>query len=103
MKTENIFKAIEKNIDLLIRDDRFINVVSTNLNTLLKIQDYTHQKLESILRIVDVPTIKSMDHLFNSINMLEKTIQDQSKKINHLEEKIQEMNSKPKRVRTVKT
>lgn len=88
MKTQKVFSNLESNIDQLMRDERFIKIISSNINLILKVQDFTHRKLESVLKVVDVPTIKSMDNLFNTIKHLEETVHHQAEKIVHLENQL---------------
>ena len=67
IKTNELINNVEKKIEKIMRDDTFIKVVSYNLNTALKLQKFTHQKFEKILKMADVPTLKSLNELFETI------------------------------------
>lgn len=98
-KTNELINNVEKKIEKLMRDDTFIKVVSYNLNTALKLQKYTHQKFEKILKMADVPTLKSLNELFETVHHLEKETHDQKEKIAHLEAEL----AKYKKTKTSKT
>lgn len=89
IKTNQIINNVEKQLEKIMRDDTFIEMVSFNINTALKIQKYTHKKLETLLKIADVPTLKSLNELFETVHVLEKESHQQKEKIAHLEAELE--------------
>lgn len=88
INSNQIINNVEKQIEKVMRDDTFIKLVSFNLNTALKIQKYTHRKFETLLKIADVPTVKSLNELFETVHQLEKETHEQKEKIAHLETEL---------------
>lgn len=97
--SELVVSIIENKIDDILRDKHVINFFSQNINTAIRLQYFLNKKLELVLRLADVATLKSLQELFESINKLEKDSIEQKEKIAYLEELLK---SKTEEVRTTK-
>jgi hypothetical protein len=104
MKVTKMIFLVENKIDELLRDERVINVLSKNLNTAIKLQHFANKRLEFILKLADVATLKSLNELFESVNHLEKESMKHKAKIALLEEHLKKSSASetPKKKTSVK-
>lgn len=90
-KFEKIEAKLESKIDEILRDERVLKVLSKNINNMIKIQNYATRRLEFVLRIADVPTLKGLNELFESVNHLEKETMKQRERILILEKRLAQL------------
>lgn len=95
MKVTETLVAVEDKIDRILRDKLIINMLSKNVNTAIKLQSFLNNRLEVILKIADVATLKSLNDLFASINHLEKESIKQAERIAELEKLLLAAERKP--------
>jgi len=86
MKVSKTVLLLENKIDQILRDQHVIGLLSKNINTAINIQSFVNRRLEGVLKLVDIATLKSLNDLFESINQLEKESIVQKEKIANLEE-----------------
>lgn len=99
-----VVSMVENKIDDLLRDKNVINFMAKNINTAIRLQYFLNKRLELVLRLADVATLKSLQELFESINRLEKESVEQKERIAYLEELLKaksEELSAPKRRRKI--
>lgn len=94
MKVAKVVELVESKIEDMLRDERVLNMVSKNINTAVKVQNYAHKRMELVLRLADIPTLKSLNELFLAVNHLEKENIRLSEKVQELEARIAK-NEKP--------
>ena len=88
MKVAKVVELVEGKIEDMLRDERVLNMVSKNINNAVKVQNYAHKRMELILRLADIPTLKSLNELFEAVNHLEKENVKLQERVAELEAKI---------------
>lgn len=88
MKVGKVVNLVEEKIEDILRDERVLSMVSKNINTAVKVQNYAHKRMEFFLKLADVPTLKSLNELFAAVNHLEKENVKLQEKVSELESKI---------------
>jgi len=95
MKVGKVVNLVEEKIEDILRDERVLSMVSKNINTAVKVQNYAHKRMEFFLKLADVPTLKSLNELFEAVNHLEKENVKLQEKVSDLESKLATL-EKPK-------
>ena len=100
MKVGKVVNLVEEKIEDILRDERVLSMVSKNINAAVKVQNYAHKRMEFFLKLADVPTLKSLTELFETVNHLEKENVMLQEKIAALESRLEQLekikSSKPK-------
>jgi hypothetical protein len=91
---DKAIEVLEAKIDEMLRNRRVLLLLSKNINTAIKVQTFATKRLELVLRIADIPTLKGLNELFESVNHLEKESMKQKERILQLEEQLEASKAK---------